>query len=254
MKQAVMTTPPNLNAVPRVDFMEDSFQSLIYSHGYNITIEPTFPCPCNRRVQGVQSQCLNCQGTGWVWGTPLQCKAVIQSINKSTRYKEWSKELTGKANITIEHRFRLSEGDKVTMIDSDTISAENLLIKEMTSDGKLFAATTFPVRTIQFLFRYVSATEPLQRLVQNQDFIFENNKIVFLCDVKKGDSVSVRYNHNVQFLVEDVNHDIRNAYVLDDNGREKQNMLPVSAVIQRLYCQMDGQNFAQNNVLYNPTT
>ena len=251
MKTAILSTPPNLLASPRIDFLEDSFQSLVFNKGYNVTIEPAFPCPCTYRKQAAQSLCLNCQGTGLVFGTPQQCKAVIQSINRSSKYKEWTEALIGTANITIEQRFKMALLDKITVIDSESVFAENLLVREMTSDAKLFAVSCYPIKEVDLLFKFVSPREPLLRI---EDFTVEDNKIVFGDHtVKGGDSISVRYTHNVQYLVIDMNHDIRNSYYLDDSSKEVQNRLPVSAVIRRLHCLMDGTNFAKNNLLYNPT-
>jgi len=252
MKKAMLAPPPNLQASPRIEFFEGSFDALVHHHGYSITIEPAFPCPCKKRDQA-QSICLNCQGSGWTFGTPVQTKAIIQSINRSTKYKDWSEQLIGMANITVEQRFQLSAMDKITMIDSVTISSQNLLVREMTNDGKLFAVATFPIKHIQFLFKFVSVNEPLQMMKLNEDFTFDGDKIIFNDGVKKDDSITVRYGHNIQFAVVDINHDIRNVYLLDDMGREKQSNLPVSAVIQRLHCQMDGLNFAKNNLIYNET-
>jgi len=252
-KKAILAPPPNLLVSPRVDFFEDSFQALVYQKGYNVQIEPFFPCPCKSRDEA-KTVCLNCQGTGYVWGTPTDCKAIIQSINRSTRYREWSAQLEGHANITIEQRFRLAIMDKITLMDSISTHSENVLVKQLASDATLFAVTCYPIKDLDFIFLYVSPKEKLVRLEQGIHFNIDGNKIIFPPNtLDKDDSISLRYTHNVQYVVRDLNHDIRNSYTLDDNAREKQLTLPLSAVIVKLHCIMDGLNLRKTNLLYNPT-
>jgi len=247
-KIASIAPPPNLNVIPRVEFLPGSFQQLVHDHGYNVDIEPAFPCPCKDR-EVAQSICLNCMGVGWVWGSKTQMKAVIQSINKSTKYKDWSAEMLGTANMTIEQRFQLAFMDKVTIADSVSIFAENLLVREL-GDGTLFVMTCYPAYEVEFIKMYVSATQPLE---DKKEYEVINNKIVFQDGVVKGTSVTVRYKHKVQYVVIDLNHDIRNVYILDDNSRERQEAFPVSGVIRKLHYVPDAYNFSGTNILYNPT-
>jgi hypothetical protein len=252
-KKAIIANPPNLLVSPRVDFMEDSFDALTFQKGYTVEIEPFYPCPCKGRDEA-KSVCLNCQGTGFLWGTPTQCKAIIQSINRTTKFREWSAQLEGHANITLEQRFRLAVMDKVTMVDSISTHSENVVVKELSSDARRFAVTCYPIIDVDCMFLFTSPKTNLVRLEKGVHYTTESNKIVFEQGVlDKDDSISIRYTHNVQYVVRDLNHDIRNSYRLDDNSREQQMTLPISAVIIKLHCIMDGQNFRKTNLLYNPT-
>lgn len=247
-KATILAAPPNLNTIPRVEFMPGSFQQLVWEHGYDVTIEPGFPCPCKDR-EVAQSICLNCMGVGWVWGSKTQMKAVIQSINKSTQYKQWSAEMLGTANMTIEQRFQLAYMDKVTISDSVSIFAENLLVREL-RDGTLFVMTCYPVKEIEFVKLFKSAVLPLEDLT---DYDIQGNKIIFASGVEKNSSITVRYKHHVQYVVIDLNHDIRNVYVLNDMSREQQEPFPVSCVIRKLHYVPDAYNFSENNILMNQT-
>jgi hypothetical protein len=255
-KQAIISKPPALQGIPRVDFFYPDFDVLVWNKGYDITVEPAFPCPCKQRIQEAQSICLNCQGTGWVFGTPVQTKAIITSINKDTKYKEWSSEMIGTSNCTIEQRFQLSFMDKITILDSHSIFAENLLVKNTkTNDGQRFLRTTYPVKEVQFLFQYVSAFEPLKKLVFKQDFDIAEGIVVFTGDnpLLPASSVSIRYTHNLQYFVLDINHDVRNSYMQDYESKEVQNKLPVSAIIRRVHCVPFGENTSKDKLLNNPT-
>jgi len=260
-KTAVIAAPPNMLGVPRVDFYPEDFNSLLYTKGYQIVIEPSFPCPCKYREVAAQSICMNCMGSGLVFGSQTKCRGAILSINKSTKYKEWSAEMVGTASLSIESRFQLGLYDKITVTDSSSIFAENLLVKKVR--GKYFLQTGYNILSVDMMFRYVSENEPLQRIVEGEDFIIEGGRVVFTDNaintidekrkISQGDSISLRYRHEIQYLVIDIPHDLRNTYVLDYQSSDNQEMLPVQATIRKLHYVIDGLNLEKNNLIYNPT-
>jgi hypothetical protein len=256
IKEPHIATPPHLQGIPRVDFMTLDYNALVFNKGYDVQVEPGFPCPCKQRVNAYQSACVNCQGTGWVFGTPTKMKAVLTSINSSTKYKDWSAENVGTVNITVEERFRLAFMDKVTVTDSKTIDSENVLVKTYQENENtiLYANTVYPMQRVVFLFKFVSPNLSLQRLEEGADYTIDGNKIRFAEGaVAVGDSLTVRYEHSLSYAVLDVNHDVRNTYYKDYDAREKQNRLPVSAVARKLHYVIDAQNFLGNNIVYNET-
>lgn len=230
-KKVEIAKPPELFGVPRVDFWNPDFDVLIWNKGYNVMLEKAIPCPCSRKVNYPQSACQNCLGTGWIYTNPVNTKAVIQSINKSTKYKDWSQELVGTVSVTIENRFQLSFRDRLTIIDSVSTDSEVQLVRKF--EDHLFLYTIYPIKEIDFIFKYEGNEIPLKKLSQ---YTVEENIIHFEDGViQEGDSISIRYKHNLQYVIVDINHDIRNSYLLDHSSREEQNKLPVSAIAKKLH-------------------
>lgn len=252
-KQVEVSKPPSLQGVPRVDFITPDFDALVWNKGNTLIIEKALPCPCSRRTKEYQPACKNCQGTGWVFINPLEAKGVIQSINKTTRYKEWSVEMVGTVAITIESRFQLSYMDKIKVKESSVLDAENLIIKKFgTSPGQLFTNTIYPITRVDTLFLFKSVDEPLIPLVFGEDYTVLENKLLFLgSKVKEGDSITVRYFHTLQYNVIDLNHDIRNAYYLDEKLKEVQNPLPISAIARKTHYIMDQLDYEGTNLFDN---
>lgn len=248
MGKKVIQTKSNYIGVPRVDFISPDFDALIDNKGYDVIWERAIPCPCASR-QAAHSSCKNCQGTGWVFINPTQIKAVAQSINKDTKYKEWSMELLGTITLTVKSMFHLNFMDKITLIGAESPQSENLLVSKYGSS--YYARTIYKINSIFELFKFVSESSPLQLLQEGKDYHFEDNKIIFDTDIKEGDSVSVTYMHNVQYNVLDLPHDIRQTIVLDNTSREKPLYLPISAVARRTHNVLDYLNFQGDNLFDN---
>lgn len=246
-KQINIAQAPELRGIPRVDFLTPDFDTLVWNKGYNVLLEEAIPCPCGMKVTAAQSACQNCLGRGWIFISPTETKAVIQNINRSTKYKDWSAELLGTINITIENRFQLSYMDRITIVDSITVNSEVQLVRSY--DDKLFIYSIYPIITLSSLFKFVSSTEKLQKI---ENYTVEENKI-FLdeSEVKAGDSISIRYKHNIQYNIIDINHDVRNTYELNNKSREDQINLPVSAIARKVHYVFDAKNLNGESVFDN---
>jgi hypothetical protein len=188
-----------------------------------------------------------------VFGTPTEMRAVLSSINSSTKYKEWSAENAGTVNVTVESRFRMAFMDRLTVKDSMTIDAENVIVKKR--NDEYYANTVYPIKEVEFAFLFKTVDVALDKLVFGTDFLAMGNKLLFnTTTVKEGDSITIRYRHEIAYAIIDVNHDVRNTYRLDYSSQELQNELPVSAVARKFHYVVDGANFLGNNILYNKTS
>jgi hypothetical protein len=108
-------TEPNLIGKPNVPLFENNlFESVIWNKGYDILVEQAVACPCRGRSGSAKPTCLNCLGLGHMFINPIQTKAIISSINKDTKYKNWSMEMTGTIAVTVRGDDHFSFFDKIT--------------------------------------------------------------------------------------------------------------------------------------------
>jgi len=250
-KKIIPTTPPNLVGIPRVDFLRDDFDTLVYNKGYDVIIERALPCPCKYRRQEAQSSCKNCMGFGWVFVDPISARAVLQSLNKQTRYLNWTAALMGTVGITIESRFQFGYMDKVIVQNELVTEAENRIIDHR-DDDTLYCVTIYPIKEIQSVYLFVSTEEKLQTLKQGEDFDIRDSFIIFKSDrVHDGDSISIRYRHLLQYNIIDIPHDTRSSFYLNENSKEEINKLPLNAVGRKTHYIYDRQNFDDTAIFDN---
>ena len=93
-------TPPNLVGIPKVNvFNKEDFNAALWENGYDVILEEAIACPCKGQSSDNLSTCSNCLGTGWVFVNPIKTKAFITSINRNTKYKDWSPEMIASLSI-----------------------------------------------------------------------------------------------------------------------------------------------------------
>jgi hypothetical protein len=249
-KQIKIQQTPNLVGRPSAQFENEAFAALIQQKGYDVVIESAVRCPCRTKENDHLSTCQNCLGTGWVFLNPVQDRAVLSSINSSTQFKDWSQENMGTVNVSLQSRTFLSFMDKVKVLDAQTVHSQ--LLYPQNFNGTYFAYTIYDILSVIEVFRFVSATSMLQRLVEGTDFTIDRNKIIFSSVPASDFTVSVRYYHNPVYGVIDIPHIIRNSYrKANVTGREELQILPVNGVARLWHYMVDGLNFIGNNVFDN---
>ena len=250
MGKSIIKTPNYVNkaGIVRVDFWTPDFDALVDNKGYDVIWERAIPCPCGRR-QTHMSVCQNCMGTGWVFLNPTQIKAVAQSINKDTKYKEWSQERLGTASFTVRSDCHLNFMDKLTLLNSVSRESENLLVK--TFNDKLFISTIYPVDKVVEIFKFDQPYNPLVLLPIDQVEIKDHFITLPKDLVKVGDSLTITYEHKVQYHIIDLNHDVRNSIALDNKSQEQPINLPISAIGRRVHNVIDALNYTQDNLFDN---
>lgn len=252
MKKNITETLTYVNApgIIRLDFLHPDFSALIDNKGYDAIWERAIPCPCAKRQGAPMSNCQNCQGTGWVFINPMQIKVVSQSLNKETKYKEWSQERLGTASFTVRPEYHLNFMDKITLLNTSSRESENRLVYII--DGQKMINTIYPILEVVEIFKFSGINSKLQ-LLDKSSYSVQDRFVVFngTADIKEKDSLTITYDHNVQYHILDLNHDIRNTIVLDNYSREEQLLLPISAIGRRVHNVIDAQNYAGNNLLDN---
>lgn len=229
--------PPNRIGTPRVDFKANDFETLIWDKGYDVLVYKGVRCPCNKGREGALSTCQNCLGLGWVFINPLHTKAIITSINKNTKYKYWSPELTGTVAVTLRNSERLSNMDKIVLSDRTSVYSE--LLQEMEeSGGQKFVFTSYPISSIEEVFLFNNTDSKLKKVSDSEYSISGGNPYVLKLNILEypenfNDIVSVRYKHNIQYNVVDLPHDVRFSIELDPNGKNQPLELPIQAIAQK---------------------
>lgn len=235
--------------IPRTDFLTPDFSALVEQKGVDVIWERAIPCPCSKR-QVHMSVCRNCRGTGWVFINPTLIKAVVSSINRDTKYKEWSTELLGTVSITVRPEHHLNYMDKFTIQNSSAIQSEVLEVKF--SNDKLYVNTIYPTTSIVEIFKYQGPSLPLKLIQQDFD-INEDHFVTFVAgkELKEGDYITITYKHNIVYNILDLPHDVRNTYILNNLSREELLKLPISAIARRTHNVIDSLDFDGDNVFDN---
>lgn len=233
----------------RLDFEKGQFDALIEFKGYPIIWERAIPCPCSKMGQTAnKTSCKNCAGTGWVFINPTEIKGLITSINKDTKYKEWSVELLGTFAVTVNSKHRLNFMDRLTVVGSRAIHSENIIVRQ--TESKKFIRTIYPIISIVDIFKFESVYNKLKLLKYQEDYTYSGNQVVFNT-LEYGDSVTVTYLHELQYHILDLNHDVRNTVILDNYSQEQVKELPISAVARKTHIVINSYEFIGDEIFNN---
>lgn len=249
MVKNIITRPPiATQGYPRADFDLEGFEAIIQEKGLDVWWETTIQCPCKTKENSFLSTCQNCLGTGWVMINRVKTKMIVHSMNSDTKYKDWSEEKLGMATITAMNRDKLSFMDRIIIENSLSIQSQVVTTKSFLN--KIYCYTIYDISRILDVFVFGGSDQKLRRLIPDIDFTFERNKILFT-NLEEGVSVSVRYKHNVQYHILDIVHDVRDSFEIENSGKEKKIVLPVSAIARRSHYLVDPQNFVGDNIFDN---
>lgn len=222
--------------VPKLDVKD--FNQAIVNHGNDCIIEKNIPCPCtSRHVNVPSSRCINCHGSGYIFLSKTSTTALIQGLNKNTKYEQWSETNTGISRITLNYKDKITIGDRITLTQVVEVFVEKLSCY-LDFDGKLKANTIYDIINVEYLCLFVGNAEPVIYLTTDQ-YSIVNNIITFSDSISESinrDTVqdvvlSIRYTHRPQYIVFDsprsnmVNKDIINC---DQNIGEQ--LFPVSVM------------------------
>lgn len=257
LKNIRTDTPPNLVGQPDNKlFRVNDFDSIIFQKGYDVILEQALLCPCAGRSGSAKPSCLNCLGYGWIFINPLSTKAIISSINFSTKYKDWSAELIGTISVTVRDEQRLSFMDKITFKTRSSILSE---IRPVIISGEnRFIFTSYKVKKINALLIYSSDSVKLINvpkdkfnLLQGNDFIIKIDSS-FVLPVNFNGVVSVEYEHEISYNVIDLPHDFRSTFTLNNNGQQVESYLPIQAIARRSHIVLgEPTNYSGNNLINN---
>ena len=238
---AISVTPPNLAQQPTIEFRKKDFDAAIWLKGYKVYIEKAVRCPCEGQIKNALSSCTNCHGTGYFFINPIETMALTTSINRDTRYKEWSPELIGNISISVRDDLveNLSFYDKFTFRDKYGFHSEVLEIRNTgTPANQDFVFLVYRPIEILDVWVFNGSANALVRIPSTQYAINSNNAYALDLNITSlpanfNQVVTVRYRHEVQYNVIDIPHEIRASNVIDRDGRLLKIDLPINAVGRR---------------------
>lgn len=250
-KQVNIQQAPNTIGQPTVHFNKNDFEGTIWAQGYDIIIERAIKCPCKSKGTDNLSNCQNCGGSGWVFINPVQTKAIIHSQNQTTKYKEWSEEQVGNANITVRDIDRLGFMDRITLLRGESIHTQTAY--PVNYRNKLFSFLDYKPRYVYEVFMFHKHNEKLVLLSDESDYTIDDHKIILNNKFNNLENLtlSLRYIHSPQYHIIDVRRDVMvsTTYAVGE-GKKKQQM-PISAIGRRAHYVLDKQNFNNDYILDN---
>jgi len=249
-------TPPNVANYPKVDiFNREDFDAALWENGYDVELYEAIACPCKGASSDHKSTCHNCLGTGWVFVNPISTKAFITSINKNTKYKDWSPEFVGTMAMTFMQVNRLSFMDKVVVNRNFGMMSEVLTANESgdITYGR-FTFSTYGMVEVRSVFVYMGENATLLKLDESDYRISPINDYVMQIKTSNlpadfNGKVSVSYKHKTTYNVIDIPHDMRITKTYTNNGAREVKEMPVQAIARKAQYELGkASNYVGNNI------
>jgi len=251
--------PPNMVGEPQINiFDRGDFNQLLWNRGYEISLEEAVACPCKGQSSDSRTTCGNCMGTGWVFVNPINTKAILTSINKNTKYKDWSPEMIGTMGTTFMNVNRVSFMDKITLLKNFGMMSEVLKVRDSDSDiYPKFTFSTYKMIEIRSVFIFNGDTNVLIKLAASDYRINMTNGYVL--DIKADNlpndfngKVSVSYKHLTTYHVIDIPNDLRITQEYSNAGKKTTEEMPVHAIARKAQYELgSATNYEGTNILNN---
>lgn len=242
-KKIEIKQSPIIGNQPSVAFNKQNFSSLIWTQGYDVIIEKALRCPCKTKGSDNLSNCKNCGGSGWFFINPKKTKAIIHSQNQTTKFKDWSEENIGNANISVDDDDRLAFMDRITILQGESLYSQTVFPKPY--KGVIFAFLDYEPKSVSEVFLFHKADEKLVVLENISDYKIVDSKIIL---DKKFNGVnditlSIRYIHAPQYYVIDVRRDVMVANTFTPGNSRQKSQMPISAIGRRAHYVLDKNNY-----------
>ncbi len=243
---AITQPPPNIKRTPTVQIQQPLMDVNLWQHAYDVTLEKAVRCPCTARDENnsALTNCQNCSGYGWLFINSVTTKALISSINKQSKYSEWSEELIGTVNVSFKDNNdedfsdKLSLMDRVTLIDNYSIFSENKKVKTA-DDTQKFIFCAYPIVEVEAVFVFNTSSTALIRLTSDNYVISTNNPYVLELNFTPGgnfnSAATIRYRHKLTYHIIDIQNDARRTLEVNPQGQEIQKRLPVHAIARKAH-------------------
>lgn len=250
-KEIEIQKAPNLVGQPQVFFKKNDYDAAIWQQGYSVIIEKAIRCPCKSKGTDNLSNCKNCGSVGWLFINPVQTKAIIYFQDKGTKFKEWSEETSGNANITLRDIDRVSMMDRITILDGESIHTQVCYPQHY--KGVIFSFLDYNPKSVSEVFMFNKFDEKLILLDEGTDYDIIESKILLNKKFEKIEDIqlSLRYIHAPQYHIIDVKRDVMVSISFEVGvGKSKQQM-PISAIGRRAHYVLDRQNYSSDSILDN---
>jgi hypothetical protein len=270
----IITPSPDKFDTLQPIFSQNEFDKAIETKGYDVEVEKGLKCPCRiKNTNSANPKCLNCGGSGWLFIAKKKTVAVIQSMNRRTKFLNWSETDRGTIQVTVKGIDRVAFMDKVRVLEVEAIFSQDSEIF-LTKDGKYISFMFYQPTRVEYCFLYKSVEEPLVLLEQGKDFNIEEDRLVFTNDIiphldeEMEAQITIRYHHNPTYHIIDINREIVKTFSYDDRfdedkeipvfGQEQvdqtklKQLMPVNSVAKKAHYLFDSPN-ASGESLYDNT-
>ncbi|NCU26266.1 hypothetical protein EOM86_06030 [Candidatus Nomurabacteria bacterium] len=172
---------------------------------------------------------------------PIDTRMVVQSLNITTKYLEWSLEKVGTASLTTRHVDIVSEMDRISLLESMGYMSQ--YVKPSIFEGRYVAQLIYKPEAISHLYRFDGNMRPL-KLINRGLYSFEGRSLIIDPSAIDGEAAfTIRYSHHPEFYVIDVTREIRDSKVAGYRGMEDNTRFPMSAVMRRCHLVISSQNY-----------
>lgn len=251
--------PPPNNNYPDVRLSKGDFDQFIFDKGSDVYHDKILKCPCNSHSEQKESliTCVNCRGIGYLVIERIQTKMIVQGLNLETKFSNWSEEKIGMVKISALEESELSYMDRITLLKGETIYNERITLTA--TKGIYLGRFIYPPTNVLFSYQFQSDKLPLKKLTYLStnlgDFKINGSFIempITNPNIKEV-SISIRYKHHPEFLIQELPRDIMNAKNRDNiTGIQVDDVsFPLSAIGKRSHIILDGNNYAQNYLIDN---
>ena len=238
----ISKTPSSvLTSKPSSRFQKRNFDTLVAQKGYPVIIEKAIECPCATVANQALVDCRNCGGSGWFWINPVSTKAIVQSMNKDTKFKEWSAEARGTASVTTYQEIEIGYMDKIRLTEG--LSSYTEVVRPVLyDDGIVRARLRYRPISIEALFRFDTSSTQLTTLTIPTDVTLSGNILTFDAALNGivNLTVAIRYQHNPVFVVLDIPRSILYSKALHHETKDEDYLsFPIHAVAKTLHYVLD---------------
>lgn len=252
-KQILVKPTSALPSKPQARLQKRNFDTLVEQKGYRVIHQKAIECPCTTVANQPLPDCRNCGGSGWAWINPTLTKAIVQSMNKSTKYKEWSTEILGTASITTFEEVSIGYMDKITVLDTEVSYTQIVKPQVYDDDGTARATLLYVPLSIEAIYLYVDSTTALRILNFPDDVVLIGNVLEFSSELSAipNLTITVRYKHNQEYAILDIPRSVMSSESLHHDTKEKDHFkFPIHA-IGRLFHYTVNETSIDGNYLFN---
>lgn len=261
-KKPVISTTPKDVGNPQANWDRKKFDDLISDKGYACYIERAMRCPCAHEETNGQadSNCRNCNGTGWFFIEKTESVVVCTSMSNRSKYEQWSESNSGIVNISSRAQDKLGFMDRVTLIELESWFTQVLTIKNsLTEINKKFAFLIYDPIHVFDVYLYVDSDTPLIAL-KDSEYTVSNSKISIEKSIiqnytqKENPRISIRYTHRPVYHIIDINRDLIKQKTIQICGQEDNNgktNFPLNCVGRRAHYMLDNPNYDGESVFDN---
>ncbi len=253
---------PNPDDGKQPRFNRGQFEKAIGASGYECDVEKAVRCPCKPlAVKTALPNCENCGGVGWFFVDKKRTFALIQAMNRKTKFINWSEQDRGTSMITTIGGDKLAFMDRFTILELEASFSQQVRISEF--KGGLHGFLFYEPLVVDEIFLFESSSKPLIALDDTQYTITEN--VIRITDLAlnthlkstedgKQLSITIRFTHNPVHHIIDIPRELVRLKQSDrdcDNFIKDKQYFPIHAIGRRAHYMFDAPDLSGEGLFNN---